>query len=791
MGQVHHSSRTPSRPQKPMFSALRRGLVPAALFLLAAAPLCAQRVVKLVVSPLALRLEAGDYQDIITEATTDAGMILEFDQSGVTFSSSDSTIVSVNSGGTVTAIRPGRAEILVKAGTLTRRVSITVTRPTTAALDPGAAPVGPGTPARAAAATPATPTPATPAPLLSPSGAAAVAGVVEPRLIRLLPNERTRPVFKVRFADGAEAETDQVTWAFFGTSAGVNTATGEIIGITEGPGILGGTLNGTSISISVPVEVVAPNLVADRDSVLLVAGNVDTVRLLVPAQARRVVSQGLVWKSTDPNVMRVLNANEGIVQARAPGTAFLNVDGYTITRTIPVRVSSRIARVEASIAPTSPLSLGVGGEMAISARALDSIGTVVEGAAFRWGMQDTSVAVVDSRGVLLGRKEGTTTMSLDVPGTQPLQWPVSVVATRITLNSERTALIAGASRRLTATLRGTGDREFGPARRAKWVSTDPAVLSVDSLGTVTARKPGSVSVIVSQSGAEADTVAVTVTGRVLIAGTIAGARGLWQLVNATDTVPELLLAFDSTSVTQAVWSPDRTMIAAVLEPLERANPSRLVVMRADGKEVRTLGTDLPPVSDPAWTADGKAVLVAVRDGKNSAIVRIPLVGTTSATLASSTDARLRYPQPTSDTAVVLARSDRGSSADVVRISAGAVSQTILTPKVREELFVALRDGKLLLAADTTGKTRPATVLTATPGDETFADVTTLALPAGLLITDISAGDQLGTVLVVARAKTWNSGSAPVLVVLRVSVEDGAVKALLVLNDKDVVTVRAQ
>jgi len=764
-----------------MISALRRGLVPAALFLLAAAPLCAQRVVKLVVSPLALRLEAGDCQDIITEATTDAGTILELEQSGVSFTSSDSTIVVVSSSGTVSAVRPGRAEILVRAGALTRRVSITVTR-SSDPLELPPAPVTASRPTRAAASA---------APLLSPSGAAAVAGVVEPRLIRLLPNERLRPTFKVRFADGAEAETDQVTWAFFGTSAGINAATGEIIGITEGPGILGGTLNGTSISTSVPVEVVAANLVADRDSVLLVAGNSDTVRLLVPAQARRVVSQGLIWKSTDPGVIRVVNASEGIVQARAPGTAFLNVDGYTITRTIPVRVSSRITRVEASIAPTSPLSLGIGGEMAISARALDSVGTVIEGAAFRWGMLDTSVAAVDARGVLLGRKEGTTTMTLDVPGVQPLQWPIAVVATRITLNSDQTALIAGASRRLTATLRGAGDREFGPARRARWISTDPGVLSVDSLGTVTARKPGSVLVIVSQPGAEADTVAVTVTGRVLIAGTIAGARGLWQLVGAADTVPELLLAFDSTSVAQAVWSPDRTMIAATLESFDRAKPSRLVVLRADGTQMRPLGTDLPSASDPAWTADGTAVLVAVRDGKNSAIARVPLAGTSSITLATSTDLRLRYPQPTGDTAVVLARSERGSAADVVRIRGGSVTQTLLTPKVREELLATLRNGRLLLAADTTGRTRPATVLTATPGDAAFADVTTVPLPAGLIITDVSAGDQDGTVLVVARARSWNGGTVPALVVLRVNLEDGAMKALLVLGDKDVVTVRAQ
>ena len=765
-----------------MIRALRLGLVPAALLLLSAAPLCAQRVVKLVVNPLALRLEAGDCQDIITEATTDAGVVLPLEGGGITFTASDTTIVVVTSSGMASAMRPGRAEILVRAGALTRRVSVIVTRP----LEPSSTPV---TVKLRPTAVPSST--AALIPVVSPTGAAAVAGIVEPRLIRLLPNERLKATFKVRFSDGGESESDDVTWAFFGSAAGVNPATGEVIGITEGPGILGATLNGTTISNSVTVEVVAPNLVADRDSVLLVVGNVDTVRLLVPAQGRRVVGQGLTWKSTDPGVIRVLNASDGTVQARAPGTAFLNVDGFNITRTLPVRVSSRVAKVEASIAATSPLTLGVGGEMAISARALDSIGAAVEGAAFRWSMRDTTVAGVDARGVLIGRREGTTVMSLAVLGVEPLQWPVTVVATHVVLDAGRTALIAGASRRLSATLRGSGDREFGPVRRARWLSTDPTILSVDSMGTVIAMKTGNVLVIASQPGAGADTVDVTVTGRVLVAGTIAGARGIWQLVGANDTVPELLTAMDSNTVSQAVWSPDRTMIAATLESLDRDKPSRLIVMRSDGKEMRVLGADLVSASDPAWTTDGTAVLVAVRDGKTSAIARVPLVGTTSFVLATSANARLRYPQPTTDTAVVLARSDRGSVVDVVRLRGGAVSQTLLTPKVREELLVTLRDGRLLLALDTTGRTRPATAMASmVAGDESFTAAVAVPLPSGLLITDMSAGDQDGTVIVVGRARNWKGSAVPSLVVLRVNVDDGAVKVLLMLAEKDIVTARA-
>ncbi len=774
-----------------MSSIFRHGIVSAALFLCAAAPCSAQRVVKLVVNPLALRLEAGDSQGILTEVTSDAGVVLPFERAGVVFASLDTTVVTVTAAGSVIAVRPGRTEITVRAGTLTRRISVIVSQaPGFDVPAPAPRPARPSA-TNATGIAVSGPPASVPLPASNASGSVPIGVTVEPARIRLLPNERLRPTVRVRYADGTEAESQDVSWVTLGAPAGVLEATGEVIGVTPGEAIVGATLRGTRISASAFVDVVAPNLVPDRDSVLIVAGKSDTIRLLVPAQGRRVVDQGLTWKSTEPSILRVLNAAAGIVQALAPGTAFLNVDGYNITRTLPVRVSARATRVEASIAAASPLTLGIGSELTLSARALDSTARVIEGASVQWRIRDTTIATVDGRGAVLGLRQGTTVLTAEVAGVEPLQWPVTVAATSVVLDGAEAGIIAGVPRRLLATLRGAENRDFGPARRARWNAADPGVVSVDSTGVVIGRKPGSTLVIAAQPGAGADTVRVIVSGRVLVSGIVNGVRGVWQFVSAGDTVPELLLSLDTATVTQAVWSPDRMLIAATMEPLDRSRPARLVVMSADGTNLRAIGEDVVSVSDPAWTRDGTAILTAFRDGKRSGIAHVPLRGGASAVLALSTDLRFRFPLPSTDTADVLARSERGSAADVVRLRGGSISQTILTTQVREELLGASPDGRLLLAVDTTGRKSPGTVILALPGADAFSNLTSVPLPPGVVITDLSAGDEDGTVIVVGRARSWNGSASPMLMILRVRIADGSVKVLWLLNEKDAVTARAR
>ncbi len=758
-----------------MLCATRALLMVAACCALPVHALAQGVVARLIVAPISLRLEPGTARDVVAEAYDEGGAVIAAERAGIVYASSDTGIVVVSPTGTALGVRSGRAEIIVKAGTQTRRVSVTVGGSTSGNGSVPGSETQPGLGS-------------TPTAEVVPAGPAVVSALIQPGNIQLLPTERLRPTFRLRFADGTTADANDVVWNAFGSSIGFDAATGDVIGVTPGSGVLGGRY-GQSITASVPVTIGEVNFVPDHDSVLLVAGAVDTVRLLVPAQARREVTQNLSWRTTDPSVLRVLNPATGIVQARDGGTADLIVDGYGVTRRIFVRVTPRVARIEAAIAPGTQVTLPAGGAVTLDAKPIGSAGTQLTAVTLTWRIADTAVARVNARGQIIGIHEGTTNVFLEAPGLEQTAWPVTVVAAHIALSAKSIALQTGSLKPLTAPLRGQDRREYGVAENPQWTSSAPAIASVDGSGTISARNPGRATITVTQRGAGVDSMTIFVTGRTLIAGTIGADRGVWQLLGASDTVPALLVAADSGTITQATWSPDRTRIAATIEPTERSALSRVVVMDADGTNQRTISPDLVAASDPSWAPDGSAVLIAVRDAKVSAILRVALAGGTPTTLVAITDGRVRHPVPTADTGAVIVRMEKGGAIDLARIRAGSL-QLLTTSKPREELIAPLRDGRLLIAIDSGARSRPATLQWITVAADGIEIATAVPIPAGLVVTDIAAGYDDGTALVVARARSWPGVSGAALVVLRVSLDGGPPRVLLLLGEKDAVTVRS-
>ena len=749
--------------------------------LTSASSVAAQSVARLIVAPIALRLEPRVSRDVVAEAFDESGAVIPGARAGLTFASTDTSVVQISPTGTAIAIRIGRAEIVVKAGAQTRRVVVMVTPPGQSSAAPAPVVVSNGT---VALDTPAAP----PAVEAVASGPTVVSALIQPGNIQLLPTERFKPTFRLRFSDATSADANDVVWNTFGSSIGFDMATSEVIGVVPGNGVLGGRY-GQSITASVPVSVGEVNLVPDHDSVLLVAGAMDTVRLLVPAQGRRVVTQNLSWRTTDPAVLKVMNPVEGVVQARDGGTADLIVDGYGVTRRIPVRVSPRVERIDTPMPAGTLVTLAAGGGATIEAKPFGTAGTVLTTVALQWRSKDSTIARVDARGNLLGLREGSTEITLDGPGMQQLVWPVTVAQARVAVAAHRFSMPTGALKPMIAELRAGDGRDFGRAASPVWTSSAPQIATVDASGTVSARRPGRAVITVAQQGAGTDTAVVFVTGRVLLAGTVDEVPGVWQLLAANDSVPELLFSSDSGGFTQATWSPDRTRIAVTLEPEDKAKQSSVMVMDADGGNRRIISPDFIESSDPAWTRDGTALLFALRDGKVSTILRVPVAGGKPDTLVQVTEGRLRSPVPGNDSGEVFVRLEKGNAMDLARVRGGSL-QMLTTTKPREELLSTLRDGRLLLSVDSSGRSRPGTLQWVTVAGDGVEIVNRIPLPPGLLLLDIAAGHDDNAVLVVGRARSWPNETGPVVVVLNVTLDGAPPKVLLILSEKDTVTARS-
>lgn len=753
-----------------------------AALLLGIAPIevCAQAVTRLLVSPIQLRLETGSAGQITVEAQDALSRAITAERAQLQFSSADTTVAKVNPEGAVLALRAGRTEIIVRAGNVVRSVVIVVSGGSGGGLLPPV-PAVPSVAPRASPMTSAAPVPA------APSGQTPVGATIQPISIQLLPGERFSPSFRLVYADGTQTEARDVVWNTFGAAIALDPNSNEVIGVVPGSGTLGGRF-GSAITSSVPVTVGEAILLPDPDSVQLVSGALDTVSLLAPGQGRRRVTQNLTWRTTDPSILRVLSPTAGIVQALDAGEATLIVDGYGVTRAIPVRVTPRVTRLATIPAQGTTVEVGTGGNVTLEARAYGTAGTVLSTSTLTWRVADTTIARIDARGAVSGVRAGTTRVTLDAAGLETISWPLTVQVSRVTFAAAVTSITAGSSQTLVVKLRGPDQRDFGTVTSARFTSSTPAVATVDASGTVSGVAPGRATISVALPGAGADSVTVYVTGRALISGTIAGVRGLWQLVHVGDTVPRLLMQIDTGSVSQAVWSPDRTTIALTFEPLDRTNLPRVALVDADGRNWRNLSPDTISASDPSWMKDGTAVLMAGRDPKVSSVLRVAVGTRTATVLASGSSMKFRYPVTEPDTSGILVRVETGGQVDVARVKAGAVV-TLTSGKPREELLTQLRDGRLLLAVDSSSRSRPSTLQWVTVGPERVQTPTPVRLPPGLIVADISAGYDDGTVLIVARARSWPGSSGAVLVVLQVALDGSDPKVLLVLNEKDAVTVR--
>lgn len=755
----------------------------------------AQTVAKLIVAPIQFRLETGGKGQIVVDLRDDSGRALESESAGVRFQSSDTNVVAVTGSGSVRATGIGRAEILVRAGAQSRRIPVTVdAAPTLIGSAPATSRTQPATPPVTAVPTPPASQPPVTATASAPSaavGPAVMSASIEPVNIQLLASERFRPTFKLHFADGTQVESRDVVWNTFGSAIGIDPQSGEVIGVAPGSGVLGGRYGSTSISASVTVTVVESNLVPTPDSLQLVTGEQDTVYLVVPAQGRRRVTQNLVWRTIDPSIMRVLSPSAGVVVAQSTGSTDLIVDGYGVTRRIPVKVSPRVARIEANAARGAAISLGTGGTYSSNARAIGTDGTTVIGSPMIWNIADTSLARVDVSGNVIGVREGKTTLTLDAPGLEQMSWPVTVQTARVALAFSRVGLQVGATKKVPIALRAPDGREFGAVTSARWTSSAPAVASIDASGTVTAHRAGRAMLTIATDGAGQDSVPVYVTGRGLVSGMIGAVRGIWQLMAANDTTPTLLLEANNGTFSQAVWSPDRTRIAATFEPLDKPNQPSVVVMDADGSNLTTLSPDTVFASDPSWSRDGASVLMVLRDPKVSAILRVALGSRAVTQITTSLDTKYRFPMPGADTGTVYVRAERGGVVDVARFrTSTATLQLMTTGKPREELMAQLRDGRILIAVDSSSRPRPATLQWATVGDAALQSATSVRVPAGLLITDISPGYDDATVIVVARVRSWPGASGAALVVLRIALDGADPTVLMLLSEKDNVTVRS-
>lgn len=246
------------------------------------------------------------------------------------------------------------------------------------------------------------------------------------------------------------------------------------------------------------------------------------------------------------------------------------------------------------LTPRSDTLRALGDTAAVVATVTDARGATLAGATLRWRSSDSTVATVDSGGTIVARAPGRATIEARVrevtasAAVLVRQLPVTI---EIPGDSVR-RLADGDTLRLAARVldaRGHAIRGAEPG----WESTDPRLVSVDSLGVLVARGPGRTQVSATAGALRASLdvdVRLTPSALIVVSGAaqraIAGRALVEPLVLQVLSrgglpvagVPVLLQAEDadaSTSPTTLV-SDDRGRVRAQWTLGARAGEQRLV-----------------------------------------------------------------------------------------------------------------------------------------------------------------------------------------------------------------------
>jgi uncharacterized protein YjdB len=276
-------------------------------------------------------------------------------------------------------------------------------------------------------------------------------------------------------------------------------------------------------------------------------------------------------------------------------------------------------------------SVSIGGTVALTATILPANTTRYRVA---FTSADTSVATVDSTGVVTGVANGQTTITAvsddDPTVTATATVTVSgVKATGVTLDASAFRLQTGATRVLHATIAPTNTSDIS----LQWTSSDPRVATVAPDGTVTAVAPGTADITATTR----DGSALTATARVTV---------------QTDPLPVTALTLDTTSYafrsdffadeSTGASAPTKALTLAVA-PADATNAD--IVWASDTPQVATVS----PTGVITAVAPGVArISASTRDGSVTtfATVSVPV-------LSESFEARAAtYPWGTTQTSSI-------------------------------------------------------------------------------------------------------------------------------------------
>lgn len=381
----------------------------------------------------------------------------------VTWTSSDSTIASVNSSGLVTALSRGTAIITAKTkvGGYTATCAVTV------------------------------------------GDKVAVSGLtIDSTSLDMIKGDTYTILATVEPSNASEKT---INWSSSDSSIAVVSDSGVVTAISTGEAVITAVTRDGSYQKQCKISVTQPvtGITLALDTVKLAKGKSKTIKANIePADAS---NKNLIWESSDESVATVTSS--GVVRAKGAGNATILVTtadgGYSASCNISVYTAVSGVTISAET-----VSIPKGEKRILTATIEPADAQNQE---LTWTSSNESVAKIDAiTGQVTGRTVGTakiTVTTADGGYSDSCIVEVVQLATGVTLSFSSIALDAGKTKTVSATVLPTSATD----RTVTWTSSDEKVATVTSGGTVKAISAGSATITAtSKDGAASAYCKVTV-----------------------------------------------------------------------------------------------------------------------------------------------------------------------------------------------------------------------------------------------------------------------------------------
>lgn len=337
---------------------------------------------------------------------------------------------------------------------------------------------------------------------------------ITPADIAVRVGETSMLAAKVKDALGSVLTGRTLTWASSNPAVATVAPTGQVTGVGAGTTTATVTADGVTATAALTVNTVrvasvrvtGPTQVAVGSSIQLVATPLD-------ANSNVLTGRLTSWTVDQAAIARV-NA-DGSVTGVAGGTATVTatIDGQSasVTITVPTPPPAPVASVAVTLGAAS---IKVGLTTPATVVAKDAAGTVLTGRSVTWTSSDPSLATISAAGLVTAKAAGSLTLTATVEGqtgvaalTVDAPPPAPVASVTLTPNSN--ALIVGQTTQVVVTLKDASGAALS-TRAIAWGTSSTAMATVSPSGMVTALGAGQVTITATSEG-QSGTTAITVT----------------------------------------------------------------------------------------------------------------------------------------------------------------------------------------------------------------------------------------------------------------------------------------